>query len=77
MSIWKLVIIDWLSNVSTPISLKTNNKTPTYFIEHPHICVFSNGSKRIYIQLYIKTLCFRVLGFSNILKKMNERITNS
>jgi len=36
--------------VFTPISLKTNNNnTPNYCIEHLHICVLSNGSKRIYI----------------------------
>ena len=35
--------------VSTPISLKTNTKTLNYCIEHLHICVFSNGSKRVYI----------------------------
>ena len=27
--------------VSTPISLKTYNKKPNYFIEHLHKCVFS------------------------------------
>ena len=28
--------------VSTPISLKTNNKKPSYFIVHLHIIVFSS-----------------------------------
>ena len=70
MSIWKLIIIDWLFSVvvfnfntnyevSTPISLKTNNKTPNYVIEHLHICFFSsisNGSKRIYIYALSKLI---------------------
>ena len=29
--------------VPTPISLKTNNKTPNYVIEHLHICVQALG----------------------------------
>ena len=64
MSFWKTVIIDWLSNVfllilknnyevSTPISLKANNKTPNHFIVHLHICVFSTCK-----QTYIYTVVY-------------------
>jgi len=41
--------------VSTPISLKTNNKKPSYVIEHLHICVFCDWKQtHTYIQ-YIKS----------------------
>jgi len=37
--------------VSTPISLKTNNKKPSYVKEHLHICVFCDW-KQTYIYIY-------------------------
>jgi len=70
--------MDWLSNVlfyyfktnyevSTPISLKTNNKKRTYVIVHLHICVFSTWNQTYtYIQLYIKTVViFKQISISS------------
>ena len=38
--------------VSSPISLKTNNKKPTYVIVHLHICVFSTWKQTYIINIY-------------------------
>ena len=49
--------------VSTPISLKTNNKKPNYFIAHLHICVYSTWKQTfIYIYIYIHTVVYQKCG---------------
>ena len=52
--------------ISTPISLKTNNKKPNYFTVHLHVCVSVLRSERIHIQLYIKTVViFKQISISS------------
>ena len=73
---WKRIIIGWFSyvvffnfktnyEVSTPISLKTNNNKHNYFILHVHICVVSTWKQTyvyIYIYIYIYTVVYSNCG---------------